>query len=83
MNLNNFQKVEVRFIEYLVWMGQGFLSDAQRQHKGQWTQPGTQVVPYEHEGKSLYAEGDRSPLVDFRSLEIFKTCLNAFMCNLL
>lgn len=48
---------------------------------------GTQEVPYVHEEK-LYFEGGRAlelaaQVVESLSLEILKTCLHAFLCDLL
>jgi len=64
---------------------------AQQQNKGQRAQTGTGTweVPSEHEEKLLYCDGDRAlntqprEAVDSPSLEIFKTQLDTFLCNLL
>lgn len=50
---------------------------------------GTQEVPYVHEEKLLYFEVGRAlelaaqKVVESLSLEILKTCLHAFLCDLL
>ena len=40
--------------------GKALFSGTERQDKGQWAQTGTQEVPYKHEEKLIYCEGDRA-----------------------
>jgi len=51
-------------------------------------QSGTQKVPSENEEKIIYCEGDRALEQAARGvgeslLEIFKTCVETFVCDLL
>lgn len=61
--------------------GQVLISGAQWQNKGQQTQTGT----HEHEKKLFTLKVSRLPkeVVKPLSLEIFKTCLDPFLCELL
>jgi len=60
---------------------------AQRQDKGQWAQTGTYSVPSQHEKKHVYCEGDRAleqlPRDAVECPSLLKTCLDAFLYNLL
>ena len=68
---------------------QTLFSGARQQDKGQRTQTEAQEVPSEHEEELLPSEGDRPleqaprEVVEFPSLETFKTCLDKVLCSLL
>ena len=56
---------------------QALLSGAQ--DKWQWSQSRSQEVSSKHEKELIYAEGDRAEIIDYPTLDIFKT----YLCNLL
>ena len=70
-------------------MGQALFNSLQQQDKGQWAQSGTQKVTYKHEEELPYFESDTAveqaaqEVVESPSLEILKTDLDTFLCDLL
>ena len=68
---------------------QALFSGVQQQNKGQQAQIEAQKAPYKHEEELLYCDSDRDwdrlprEVVESLPLEILKTHLDAFLCELL